>query len=144
MTGGEWTLAVDGGARGNPGPAGAGAVLTAPDGRVAATCSRPLGRLTNNAAEYEALLLGLALASEHGARRLIVRSDSELLVRQLEGAYRVRAPGLKALHERAVAALAAFERVTLDAVPREQNAAADRLANEAMDRAARAGAGTTR
>jgi ribonuclease HI/probable phosphoglycerate mutase len=125
MTGGnadEWVLAVDGGARGNPGPAGAGLLLTAPDGRRAAAEAVPLGRRTNNEAEYEALLHGLELARRRGAARLVVRSDSELLVRQMTGEYRVKAAG--------------FASIRFESVPRSENAAADRLANEAMDRAA--------
>ena len=139
MTGGapnEWVLAVDGGARGNPGPAGAGLLLTAPDGRQAAAEAVPLGRRTNNEAEYEALLHGLALARDRGAARLVVRSDSELLVRQMTGEYRVKAEHLKPLAERARTLAAGFTSIRYVAVPREDNAAADRLANEAMDRVA--------
>ncbi len=131
---------MDGGARGNPGPAGAGAVVYDPAGTKRATRAFPLGVLTNNAAEYEGLLRGLALAREAGARRLEVHSDSELVVRQLEGAYKIRAPHLRALAERARTALAGFEEARLVAIPREKNREADRLANEAMDEVERVSA----
>ena len=130
-------LEIDGGARGNPGPAGAGAVLTDPAGTRVAAEAWPLGRSTNNAAEYEGLVRGLELARARGARRLLVRSDSELLVNQMTGAYRVRATHLAALAARAHAAAAAFDAVTYAAVPRARNAEADRLANVAMDRVER-------
>lgn len=130
---GWWTLSVDGGARGNPGPAGAGAVLTDPKGRVAAELSIPLGRTTNNVAEYEGLLAGLAKAADSGAQYVDVRSDSELLIRQMTGRYKVRADHLKPLHERAQAAVSGFAGVNFTHIPREENAAADALANRAMD-----------
>ena len=136
----EWLLAIDGGARGNPGPAGAGMVLDGPGGRRAAAHAVPLGRRTNNEAEYEALLHGLDLARRHGADRLVVRSDSELLVRQMTGEYRVKAVHLKPLVERARALASAFASVRFEAVPRARNAEADRLANRAMDQVGSAAA----
>lgn len=132
---GWWILSVDGGARGNPGPAGAGAVLTDPAGRVRAELAIPLGRTTNNVAEYEGLLAGLAKAAEFKAQYVDVRSDSELLIRQMTGQYKVRADHLKLLHEKAALAAAGFSGVNFTHIPREQNAAADALANRAMDEA---------
>ena len=133
MSGNSWVLTIDGGARGNPGPAGAGIVLDDARHRRIAAEARPLGRATNNVAEYEGLLRGLELAQEHGARRLTVRSDSELLVRQMTGEYKVKAEHLKPLADRARTLVAQFDLVQFEAIPREQNREADRLANEAMD-----------
>jgi len=130
---GAWVLAIDGGARGNPGPAGAGAVLYDAAGRRVAGRAFPLGRMTNNAAEYEGLLHGLALAREHGADRLVVQSDSELLVFQMNGAYKTKAPHLIELAARARALAGEFASVTFVPIPRERNVEADRLANQAMD-----------
>lgn len=132
---GWWILSVDGGARGNPGPAGAGAVLADPTGRVTAELAIPLGRTTNNVAEYEGLLAGLAKAAASGAQYVEVRSDSELLIRQMTGRYQVRADHLKPLHEKAALAVAGFAGVNFTHIPRAQNAAADALANRAMDQA---------
>lgn len=123
----------DGAARGNPGPAGAGAVLTDSEGRVLERRGRFLGRQTNNYAEYQGLLLGLEAAQQLGAREVGVRADSELLVRQLEGKYKVRNAGLKPLHEQAVKLLRSFERFDLKHVPREENALADEMSNRAID-----------
>jgi ribonuclease HI len=123
----------DGAARGNPGPAGAGAVLTDPSGRVLERHGRFLGHQTNNYAEYRGLLLGLEAARQLGAREVEVRADSELLVRQLEGKYRVRNPGLKPLHEEAVRLLNSFDRYQVKHVPREENALADEMSNRAID-----------
>jgi ribonuclease HI len=123
----------DGAARGNPGPAGAGAVLTDPEGRVLERRGRFLGHQTNNYAEYQGLLLGLEAARQLGAREVGVRADSELLVRQLEGKYKVRNAGLKPLHEQAVKLLRSFERFDLKHVPREENSLADEMSNRAID-----------
>jgi ribonuclease HI len=131
-----WT---DGASRGNPGPAGIGVVLKTPAGDILATEARFLGSTTNNVAEYRALLLGLETALERGVRHLEVRADSELLIRQLLGRYRVRNEGLKPLHQQATALLKRFEKVALRHVRREQNAEADRLANEGIRQAARKG-----
>jgi ribonuclease HI len=126
---------TDGAARGNPGPAGAGVSIQDPDGNVVATVERYLGKATNNVAEYSALLCGLERAQELGAEELEVRSDSELLVRQMRGEYRVRNPGLKPLVVRAHELARAFARVEYVHVRREQNRDADRLANRAIDAA---------
>lgn len=127
------TLHSDGGSRGNPGPAGAGAVLYDDQGVEVAALSRYLGRTTNNEAEYQALLLGLNEAKRLGAARLTVKMDSELIVRQLEGKYRVKAPGLKPMYAEAKRLLQGFASVTILHVRREFNKRADELANQAMD-----------
>ncbi|MGH7361180.1 MAG: ribonuclease HI family protein [Candidatus Methylomirabilales bacterium] len=131
-------LRIDGASRGNPGPAGCGVVLEdAGGGREEYT--RYLGRATNNAAEYQALLLGLERAATLGYRKVEVRSDSELLVRQMTGAYRVKHPGLLTLHRAVRRLLEAFEQVRFTHVDREANAEADRLANLAIDQGLAAG-----
>ncbi|MFH2127100.1 MAG: ribonuclease HI family protein, partial [Pseudomonadota bacterium] len=119
--------------RGNPGPAGAGAVLYDDQGQEVAALSRYLGRTTNNEAEYQALLMGLKRAQELGAQRLTVKMDSELIVRQLEGRYQVKAPGLKPMYAEAKRLLQGFASVTILHVRREFNKRADELANQAMD-----------
>jgi ribonuclease HI len=123
----------DGAARGNPGPAGAGAVLTDEAGRVLERRGRFLGHQTNNYAEYRGLLLGLEAARQLGAREVEVRADSELLIRQLEGKYKVRHAGLKPLHARAVELLKSFDRYAVRHVPREENKLADEMSNRAID-----------
>lgn len=123
----------DGAARGNPGLAGAGAVLTTPEGEVVERLGRFLGVQTNNVAEYTALLLGLERAKELGATEVDVLADSELMIRQLEGRYQVKAPGLKPLFEKARALLRGFPKTTLQHIPRAQNADADEMSNRAID-----------
>ncbi len=132
-------LHVDGGARGNPGPAAAAAVLTAPDGQLLEERSELLGETTNNVAEYRALLLGLARARAHGASEVEIVNDSELVSKQLRGLYKVRHEGMRELHAQALSALSHFERWSIRSVPRAQNARADALVNAALDDA-RAGA----
>lgn len=127
-------LFADGGARGNPGPAGAGAVLYDQAGREMAALSKYLGRATNNAAEYQALIMGLGEARRLGAGQITVKMDSELVVRQLLGRYKVKAPGLKPLYAQAKDLLQGFARVSILHIPREANRRADELANRAMDR----------
>jgi ribonuclease HI len=127
---------VDGGARGNPGPAAIAAVVTADDGTVITERGQVIGPATNNVAEYQALLLGLELARELGASEVELIGDSELVVRQVRGEYRVKDTGLRELHGEVQAALAGFERWSIRHVRREQNAEADRLVNEALDRVA--------
>ena len=131
----EAILWTDGAARGNPGPAGIGAFLQTPAGETLARCSEYFGHTTNNVAEYGALLMGLRRALELGLKRIEVRADSELLVKQLNGEYRVKNPKLKPMYEEAKKLLARFERTSLHHVPRELNAEADRLANEGIDTA---------
>jgi ribonuclease HI len=130
---GLYTLRTDGGARGNPGPAGAGFVLEDGSGAVVRSGGRYLGCTTNNVAEYEALIWGLETALHEGAERLRVCADSELIVRQVNGVYRVKNEGLKPLHAKARSLLGRFAAVEVLHVRREQNAAADDLANQAMD-----------
>ena len=129
------TVHVDGGSRGNPGPAAAAAVLSAPDGEVVARDSVLIGVATNNVAEYRGLLLGLELARSQGASEVEVVNDSELVAKQVNGVYRVKHPDMRPLHAQAIAALKAFDHWKVRSVPREQNAAADALVNEALDRA---------
>ena len=126
---------MDGGARGNPGPAGIAAVATAPDGRVLAEESAYIGESTNNVAEYRALLLGLELARRLGAGEVRVASDSELVARQIDGQYKVKHPGLRPLHREAMEALRSFDRWSVRSVRRDQNERADELVNAAVDAA---------
>jgi ribonuclease HI len=123
----------DGAARGNPGPAGAGALLIAADGTVVDEIARGLGETTNNVAEYTAAILGLERASELGADEVTLRSDSQLLVNQLTGRYRVRTEHLVPLHRRVRDLAQRFSRVRFEHIPRERNGEADRLANEGVD-----------
>jgi ribonuclease HI len=124
---------VDGAARGNPGPAGFGALLQSADAGADIELAGFLGAATNNVAEYAGLLAALHAASEQKAERLTVHSDSLLLVRQLEGRYRVKAPHLQPLHARATALRRAIPRFAILHVPREENRRADALANLAID-----------
>ena len=124
---------VDGGARGNPGPAAAGAVLSTPEGDVIAEAAEPIGVATNNVAEYRGLLLGLRKARELGASEVEVVNDSELVAKQVNGVYKVKHPDMKPLHAAALRALRDFDGWTLRSVPRAQNAGADALVNEALD-----------
>jgi ribonuclease HI len=128
------TAHCDGGSRGNPGPAGYGAVLEDPQGRVVARLSEFLGVQTNNYAEYAGLLACLKWALEHGHKRLRVVSDSELMVRQMRGQYKVTSPGLKPLWEEAKRLSRQLEKFEIGHTLRGGNKEADRLANEAMDR----------
>lgn len=130
-----YVLHSDGAARGNPGPAAIGAVLFAP-GRLepVAVVSEAIGRATNNEAEYRALLAGLRAALDAGVDRLVVRLDSELLVQQATGGYRVKAANLKPLFQELRVLLGRFAAVTFEHVPRERNVIADDLANAALDR----------
>jgi ribonuclease HI len=126
---------VDGGARGNPGPAAAGAVVSTPDGEVLDEAAEPIGVATNNVAEYRGLLLGLARARALGASEVEVVNDSELIAKQVNGAYKVKHRDMKPLHAAALQALGAFERWSIRSVPRAQNADADALVNQALDAA---------
>lgn len=125
---------VDGGARGNPGPAGYGVVIEDHHGKPVAEFSRYLGHHTNNFAEYSGLIAALNYALEHQHAALRVRSDSELMVRQMNGVYKVRSPELRPLYEQARTLARRLKWFRIEHVRREKNAAADRLANEAMDR----------
>jgi probable phosphoglycerate mutase len=133
------TAHIDGGSRGNPGPAGYGVRIAREDGTIV-DLKEALGVCTNNVAEYRGLLAALRWAAEHGVTRLRVRSDSELLVKQMRGEYRVKHAGLQPLAAEAQALSRRIGSVTFEHVRRELNKDADRLANEAMDEAAVAGA----
>ncbi|HEY6523628.1 MAG TPA: ribonuclease HI family protein [Solirubrobacteraceae bacterium] len=124
---------VDGGARGNPGPAAIGVVVSARDGEVLDEYAERIGVATNNVAEYRALLRGVERARALGASEVEFVNDSELVAKQLNGAYKVKHPAMKPLYEEAIAALRAFERWTIRSVPRAQNARADALVNDALD-----------
>jgi len=132
----EATLFADGGSRGNPGPAASGAVLLAPDGHIVDEVGEFLGRATNNVAEWTALCIGLERAAERGIRRLAVRMDSELVVKQMRGEYRVKNADLQPLYRRAQALLRRFEHVDIRHVPRKENKLADSLVNQVLDGAA--------
>jgi probable phosphoglycerate mutase len=129
-------LFTDGGSRGNPGPAAYGYVLEAEDGTVLAAEGEAIGVATNNVAEYRALLAGLERAIEAGIDELAVVSDSELLVKQMRGEYKVKNAALRELWDEAQSLVDRFERVAFSAVRREENELADRLVNEALDEAA--------
>jgi ribonuclease HI len=126
---------VDGGARGNPGPAAAGAVVSTPDGEVLDEASELLGVATNNVAEYRGLLLGLARAKALGATEVEVVNDSELIAKQVNGTYKVKHAAMRPLYLDALAALRAFDSWSIRSVPRAQNARADALVNQALDSA---------
>jgi ribonuclease HI len=129
------TVHIDGGSRGNPGPAGAGVVIRSADDdhTILHEAGLFLGRMTNNQAEYHGLLAALVAAGKLGARQVQVFSDSELLVRQMQGEYRVKNEGLRPLYEKACRHIRAFESCQFQHIRRENNAEADRLANRAMD-----------
>jgi ribonuclease HI len=124
---------IDGGSRGNPGPASYGVVIRDPRGEIVAKLKKYIGRSTNNVAEYYGLIAALDYAQQHGIRALQVQSDSELLVRQMRGQYKVKSPELRPLYERARKMAQTFDSFKIEHVYREQNAEADALANEALD-----------
>jgi ribonuclease HI len=126
-------LHVDGGARGNPGPAAIGVVISAADGEVLDELAEPIGVATNNVAEYRAVLRGLEQARALGAGEVELVNDSELVARQLTGVYKVKHPAMKPLHAAAIEALRGFERWSIRSVPRAENARADALVNAALD-----------
>lgn len=126
-------VSCDGAARSNPGPAGIGVVVAKEDGTILEELGEGIGPATNNVAEYRAAITGLQLAAKHGATRVLLRSDSRLMIEQLAGRFKVKNPTLQRLHQEARRAMKGFETVTLQHVPREENAEADRLANEGVD-----------
>ncbi|MDX1691669.1 MAG: ribonuclease HI family protein [Acidimicrobiia bacterium] len=128
-----WTLYADGASRGNPGPSGIGAVLYDPDGEVVDEIAGMIGETTNNVAEYRALVAGLEAAARRGVDVLTVRLDSQLLVRQATGEYRVKAKHLRPLALRVRRLAEGFEEVRFEHVPRAENAVADALANQGLD-----------
>jgi ribonuclease HI len=123
----------DGAARGNPGPAGAGAVVKSTDGAIVARLGKFLGVQTNNVAEYQGVLLGLTKALQLGAREVAVRADSLLVINQLKGEWKIKNEGLRPLYDDAKQLLRRFDRVVLQHVPREQNSDADEMSNRAID-----------
>jgi ribonuclease HI len=127
------TVNVDGGARGNPGPAAIGVVVRDGGGEVLEEVGEKIGEATNNVAEYKALLRGIELAAEHGGTDLELIGDSELVVRQVEGRYKVKNAGMKELHEEVKRALRGFDAWSIRHVRRAENSDADRLVNEALD-----------
>jgi ribonuclease HI len=129
-------LEFDGGSRGNPGPAGVGIVLRAADGTALVALGRYIGRATNNVAEYRALILGLEKARELGAGKLLVQGDSELIIRQMKGEYRVKHPDLQRLHAQAQGLAGQFDSLSYQHRLRHHNALADKLVNLALDRKA--------
>ena len=132
---GKLTVNVDGGARGNPGPAAIGVVVRNDDGAVVEQVGETIGEATNNVAEYRALLRGIELASAHGADEVELIGDSELIVRQIEGRYKVKHADMKELHAKAKKMLAGFDSWSIRHVKRAQNSDADKLVNEALDNA---------
>ncbi len=130
---------IDGASRGNPGPASYAVLILRPDGDVAARLQKAIGQATNNVAEYYALIAALDYAQTHRITKLRIRSDSELLVRQMHGHYRVKSLSLRQLHERARRLAASLAYFAIEHVPREANRDADALANEALDGAASGG-----
>ncbi len=127
------TINTDGAARGNPGPAAIGVTIRDGRGRLLASISRGIGVATNNQAEYRAIIAGLEKAVSLGARRVLVESDSELVVRQLQGLYKIKNIGLRPLYQEIVRLAGSLESFDIIYVPRERNAEADRLANQALD-----------
>jgi ribonuclease HI len=135
QTGQDLILFTDGASRGNPGPAAAGIVIRTRGGEDLVSTGRVLGRMTNNQAEYRALLLGLEMALPYAPASLLVQMDSELVVKQMRGEYAVKSTDLAPLHKEARAAVAQFARVQFAYIPRRENALADALANRALDAA---------
>lgn len=136
---GAYKLHTDGGARGNPGPAGIGVVLESPDGEVVAEIGKGIGWATNNVAEYEGLIQGLQAAREAGVSDLEVYMDSTLVIEQMKGKWKVKHAGLKPLHAKARKLAGEFDHIRFKAVPRAQNKHADRLSNQGMDEQSAAG-----
>lgn len=135
MTRAAWRVRCDGGSRGNPGPAAYGYVLTDPSGSEIEARGEHIGIATNNVAEYRALIAGLEAAARHAVGELEVHMDSELVIRQMTGQYRVKNEGLKPLHEQARQAARKITRVRYESVRRDDNAHADRIVNETLDKA---------
>jgi ribonuclease HI len=127
------TIFADGGSRGNPGPAASGAVITDEHGHVVREIGTYLGTTTNNVAEWTGLITGLEAALQLGATEIVVRMDSELVIKQLSGVYRVKHPNMIPLHARAKTLLRKFGRADIGHVPRKQNAAADAVVNAVLD-----------
>ncbi len=129
----ELVLHVDGGARGNPGPAAIGVLISRPDGAVVEEVAETIGVATNNVAEYQALLRGLERAAMLGAQKIRIVNDSELIARQVNGAYKVKHPAMRPLYAEAMSRLSRFAEWSIESVPRSRNADADALVNRALD-----------
>jgi ribonuclease HI len=127
------TIYTDGAARGNPGPAAIGIVIQDQAGSTVATISRQLGITTNNQAEYQAIIAALEKAVTLGAKNVILKSDSELVVKQINGLYKIKKTALRPLYQQIVQLIGSLESFSISYIPREQNAAADALANQALD-----------
>jgi len=134
LTEGFYRARTDGASRGNPGPAAIGVSIENSDGKEVASASEAIGETTNNVAEYSALIKALDLLIELGATRAVVLLDSELIVRQLRGQYRVRNPRMKEFYAQVQSLLPRFREIHFRHIPREENTRADALANEALDR----------
>jgi ribonuclease HI len=130
----QLTLQFDGGSRGNPGPAGIGVVVSASDGTPLVTLGRFIGRATNNVAEYRALITAMQEAKKLGAKKILIRGDSELVIKQMKGEYRVKNPDMKKLYEEAQDLISQFDQAKIEHNLRNKNELADMLANLAMDR----------
>src|SRR5580704_17338852 len=130
---GAYTANIDGAARGNPGPAAYGVLVRKPDGKTHESLGKYIGRTTNNVAEYYALIAALDYAAANAIKRLRVQSDSQLIVNQMKGLYKVKHPDLRPLYERAKKQAAGLEAFTIQYIPREQNRDADAAANAALD-----------
>src|SRR5689334_19553614 len=130
------TLEFDGGSRGNPGPAGIGVVVRTADGTAVVTLGRFIGKATNNVAEYRALITGLREAKKLGARQVYIRGDSELIIKQIKGIYKVKHPDMRVLYDEATSVLEEFDGYKIDHNLRHKNELADKLANLAMDKRA--------
>ena len=127
------TIYTDGAARGNPGPAAIGVIIKDETGNTIATISRYLGATTNNQAEYRAIIAALEKAIALGARQVVLKSDSELVVKQINGLYKIKNTALRPLYQKVVELIGSLETFTISYIPRERNAAADALANKALD-----------
>src|SRR5438046_2218539 len=128
------TLEFDGGSRGNPGPAGIGVVVRAADGTALVTLGRFIGTVTNNVAEYRALITAMEEARKLGATKIVIRGDSELIIKQMRGEYRVKHPDMKVLYDEAQNLIREFDDAKIEHNLRHKNELADKLANLAMDR----------
>ncbi|MFH0732205.1 MAG: ribonuclease HI family protein [Candidatus Omnitrophota bacterium] len=130
----RYFLYIDGAARGNPGPAGVGIVISDAKGRVIETISKYIGENTNNVAEYTALVFGMDQLRKIDAKDIVINTDSELLAKQLGGEYKVKSPALKSLYDKVTQMLVSFDEVRINQIGREKNKQADELANQAIDK----------
>ena len=131
----SFSIFIDGAARGNPGPAGIGVVVTDASGEVVQNLSKFIGETTNNVAEYSALIFGMEETRNLGAKDLTINTDSELIAKQLGGEYKIKSPALKGLYKKVTQILQSFDEVKINQIDREKNKGADKLANQAIDNA---------